>query len=199
MEQFCLSLSEHKAKHDDLKSGRDSSLLKFVQNHSVCEKLVMPRGKVHFAIEATVGIVIGAALLHPKVQQALPPWAAYSVVLSFCGGYLFSLFWISPDLDLARNKTRQRWGVFGMIWTPYDWIFRHRGLSHSVVFGTLTRLIYLFLILILPVLILQVYFGVLPAGAVHPTQLFGVLPELIAFVVGCYLPDLLHVAADKVL
>ena len=58
-------------------------------------------------------------------------------------GYLFSTFIFSPDSDLRPKK---RAGLFGIFLYAYSLYFRHRGRSHSILFGTITRFIYLLVV-----------------------------------------------------
>ena len=55
---------------------------------------------------------------------------------------------LSADLDqpysMARLRLTRRGGIVAQTWcTVYDQLFRHRGLSHVPVIGTLTRLVWL--------------------------------------------------------
>ncbi len=55
---------------------------------------------------------------------------------------------LSPDLDnsysMARLRLTRRGGLVAQAWwMVYDHLFRHRGLSHTPVIGTLTRLTWL--------------------------------------------------------
>lgn len=88
---------------------------------------------------------------------------------------------LTPDLD-QQGVSRSEWQIvkhtYGlgwlwvMYWYPYSLIFRHRGVSHRPVLGTLTRLLWL-----------------------TPLWLMIGVPEP-AFVAGLMLSDLIHWAAD---
>lgn len=99
----------------------------------------MPSGRVHEAIN--LAVLGGGAVVYlayggsPEDPQGL----------AFTLAYLAGTFLLSPDLDLAEKGTRsqRRWGLLGLLWRPYGWLFRHRGLSHTWVLGPLTRLGYL--------------------------------------------------------
>jgi uncharacterized metal-binding protein len=102
----------------------------------------MPSGKVHFGVEAglLVGcVIVGAGLVR---REALP---AGSLVAFSCG-LAFSMVFLSPDLDLARSGPMRRWGRLAFLWWPYAKLFRHRGISHHVLWGPVTRLVYLALV-----------------------------------------------------
>lgn len=106
--------------------------------------------------------------------------------------YLLSSLFLSPDLDLKKNNTRRRWGPLGWIWWPYAKIFKHRGISHSLIFGLLTRLFYL------GVIVGMVYVGYQFVGLSLPLDY---LPNIdsrywFLFVLGLYIPNILHVLLD---
>lgn len=160
----------------------------------------MPSGKTHFAIEATAGIALGAVLSMPPVRDNLPEaLVAPAMLIAFFSGYIFSMFLISPDLDLANSSARKRWGPIGFLWIPYDIIFKHRGASHHLILGTGTRLLYLSCVLFLPATWFAWYMGWIAPELTQPTDVLPLLPLAAAFIIGAYLPDVLHVVADRVL
>jgi uncharacterized metal-binding protein len=108
----------------------------------------------------------------------------------FAGTYLFSSLFFSPDLDLRRNSSRRRWGPLGFIWTPYTKVFKHRGVSHSLVFGTMTRLLYL------TALSGLVLMGLLYAGMAMPHLKVPPRLLLIAYA-GLAIPNILHATLDR--
>ncbi|WP_008313158.1 metal-binding protein [Leptolyngbya sp. PCC 6406] len=58
-------------------------------------------------------------------------------------GFLFGGLMFGPDLDV-RSRQTNRWGHLGWIWRPYRGWLRHRSwLSHGPLAGTLGRLLYL--------------------------------------------------------
>lgn len=144
----------------------------------------MPSGSTHLKFEtATLPIwTLGGAMLGV-------PWEELVIfTLSYVGASLF----LSPDLDLEKSDPARRWGALRVLWTPYSRVFKHRGLSHSILFGPLTRVLYLAAL------------GALVWGVLH--LLFGVrggwdMPELSfagAAMAGVYLSNFLHVVLDHV-
>lgn len=122
-------------------------------------------------------------------------------MLLFGLSYLFSSLMFSPDLDLRHNRSRNNWGILGCVWLPYTKIFKHRGLSHSLLFGTVTRLFYL---------CIMVAFAVLGAWAIQRYLLLTdwQVPSFqvdhfsyywigILFV-GLWLPNAIHIITDYV-
>lgn len=136
---------------------------------------------MHLSLElATLpGWVVGGAAL----QVPEGPLVVFSLA------YVAASLFLSPDLDLARSGPNRRWGGLRWLWFPYAWLFRHRGLSHSLLFGPLTRLCYLALLALLLFLPLHFLLEV-PFPQHFPSQLLA--PVL----AGVYLSHLLHVGLD---
>lgn len=91
----------------------------------------MALGKVHDRVNLSVGAIFCGALIgfgqNPYVTGA------------FLFGWLVSTLIFSPDSDLMPKA---RTGPLRFFIYPYSVFFKHRGLSHSFLFGTLTRFIY---------------------------------------------------------
>jgi len=100
---------------------------------------------------------------HDRIGLALLPVAA--LASGFAGqalhnphsvwvgaiAYTIGITHLSPDLDLP-SRPFYRWGALKCIWIPYQQMQPHRGFSHDVVVGTLSRVFYFSL----PVLLLAV-------------------------------------------
>lgn len=54
-------------------------------------------------------------------------------------GWLFATLIFSPDTDLMPKK---RSGVLQFFLYPYSILFKHRGLSHGLITGTISRILY---------------------------------------------------------
>ena len=144
----------------------------------------MPKGRVHLAFELTTLPLwsLGGAV-------AGVPWEELVIfTLSYVGTSLF----LSPDLDLPHSDVTRRWLFLRYLWYPYSRIFRHRGLSHSLLFGPLTRLLYLGAWAALCWAVAHLSFGV-RWGWPPPT-----LPQVGAFLGGIYWANFLHVFLDRV-
>lgn len=147
----------------------------------------MPSGRTHLALEAgilTASVAVGWA----GVCRGL---IAPSSLAAFAGGFAFSMLFLSPDLDLARSRPTRRWGALAVFWRPYAWLFRHRGLSHHLVWGPLSRLLYL------AALGAAAYAG-LAAVVGAPDVPREALPLGAAALAGIYVPNVAHVVADGV-
>ncbi len=87
---------------------------------------------------------------HELVNVVLLPPALLIVpeeyIIPFGAGYLFGTFFLSPDIDLSYSRVSKRWGPLRIIWLPFQFIFKHRGISHFPLIGTFLRVGYLALI-----------------------------------------------------
>ncbi len=110
---------------------------------------------------------------------------------SFALAYLIASLFLTPDLDLHKNGARRRWGPLGFLWVPYSKVFKHRGVSHHLLLGMVTRVGYLTLLA-----------GTGLAGAYYagmtlpPVQWAPNWPLISAVAAGLYLPNVLHVLYD---
>jgi uncharacterized metal-binding protein len=147
----------------------------------------MPSGKVHLRIE----LVIFAVCLVFGVVLWLRAQVSGILIVIFLFSYLFSSLFFSPDLDLRQSRAAQRWGIGRVVWIPYARIFRHRALSHHIVYGPLTRILYLGAMLGLVYWLLLRYAGY---RAHFPFPSWSVIA---AVVFGVYLPNQIHAIADK--
>lgn len=112
--------------------------------------------------------------------------------------YIFSSLMLSPDLDLPASKILKRWGWLRVIWVPYQKMFKHRGMSHNLIFGPLTRIAYLTIILTIAIMVLDYLLGWLefPQGEFKIS--FSIVQDWLPIVfMGLYIPNFLHIVYDK--
>jgi len=95
----------------------------------------MASGKIHDKFNLVVGILLVSLLFLLRLP--------FELVASFTAGFLLSTYIFSPDTDLMPKK---RTGPLQYILFPYSIFFKHRGMSHSFLFGTVTRVFYGFLV-----------------------------------------------------
>jgi uncharacterized metal-binding protein len=106
----------------------------------------------------------------------------------FIVSYLFSLLWLSPDLDVDRGSgALRRWGPLRFLWYPYKELFSHRGISHSIILGPLTRIVYFGLVIWTALWVLSI--GI-PVPRISQETLYP-------FALGMWLPDVLHCLLDR--
>lgn len=148
----------------------------------------MPSGKTHLKIESLL-LLLWTGALAPVV---LTERVMISQALLFVGSYVFSMFWMSPDLDLSNSVAFYRWGALRWFWLPYVWIFRHRQTSHHPLYGPLSRIIYIGILALAVALIYAASTG-------NPVpQLRISIQGIIPVCLGLYLPNLEHILADRI-
>lgn len=99
----------------------------------------MSNFKTHSSFNLTLALPVFCGLLTTTFSPAIPLLAV------FAGTFTYSTLFMSPDMDLAGNiKLCSFRGILTIPFRSYSLFFRHRGLSHSVLLGTLTRMFWLF-------------------------------------------------------
>jgi uncharacterized metal-binding protein len=110
----------------------------------------MPSGRTHDRITLWgLPLIVGAALAITRSDR---------LTLILSGAFLFSGLMFGPDLDI-RSRQFSRWGWLRWLWLPYQRNIRHRSwLSHGFLTGTLVRVLYLgvWMLLALGVLLIGV-------------------------------------------
>ncbi len=105
----------------------------------------MPSGKTHDKINLVFLPFLTLILwFFPSWFDLRANEPYFDGIYLWVASYLISVFLLSPDLDLHKNRSKKNWGLLRFIWYPYSKIFKHRGISHSLFFGTLTRIFYLY-------------------------------------------------------
>ena len=146
----------------------------------------MPSGKAHLKIEAVI-LVLLLGLVTLLIVHSQIEWQQS---LLFLGAYVFSMFLMSPDLDLSKSDAFHRWGLLRWLWFPYAWIFRHRQISHHLLFGPLSRILYMAILAFVPAWIYRMSTG-------NPSPRLMLSADVILPVfVGLYTPNIEHIAAD---
>jgi len=68
----------------------------------------------------------------------------YALLVTFIATFAYCTLFMNPDLDLAHNiKLLSIRGILTLPFRLYSLVFKHRGISHSLIFGSLTRIIWL--------------------------------------------------------
>lgn len=96
--------------------------------------------------------------------------------------YMFGTYFLSPDMDI-NSTSYKRWGYLRIFWWPYKVFFKHRGYSHHLILGPLSRIANLALI-VAPVMFF--------AGTYPPVD------YIIIFAGGVWGANTVHVVADVV-
>lgn len=98
----------------------------------------MPSYRTHVSVNLFLGLPLALAALKYTVQSTPID------TLCFTGAFAYGTLFLHPDLDLARNiRLFSLKGLLTFPFRPYSYLFRHRGISHMPLIGTLTRVLWL--------------------------------------------------------
>ena len=98
----------------------------------------MPKYKTH----TTINLAFALPTFLILIYFSLTP--SYLHLLIFSGAFIYTSLFMSPDMDLARTlKWYSLRGLLSLPFRSYSYIFKHRGLSHSLLLGSLTRIVWL--------------------------------------------------------
>lgn len=105
---------------------------------------------------------------------------------------------ITPDYDFNKiyiKKLIKKIPVLGFFWNlywyPYSLLFKHRGISHNLILGTITRVIYLCLPLF--IYILYAYHNKIDLTFINNIDLI----KIIYMLSGWYIQDFIHYILDS--
>lgn len=159
----------------------------------------MPNFRAHTTTNLlALGGLSYAAVTHYDVAVPLVWIGATSFVVA--------TFLLSPDLDLRRSSPTRNWGVFRWLWLPYQALFKHRGLSHSLLFSSLTRLGYLTCLALIGLIAVHSWADPTPASIAASASLVPKPAQaamsahgeqLVAAGVGIALSDICHIFTDR--
>ena len=96
----------------------------------------MYRNHVRFNLFFALPVLLGTIYycFHPSLN----------LLITFAGVFIYSTLFMNPDLDIAnRVKLFSFRGLMTLPFRSYAKCFSHRGLSHNVILGSLTRIIWL--------------------------------------------------------
>ncbi len=146
----------------------------------------MPSGKTHLQINWIVLILINILIVFFHTLIEIREFASFNII------YILTSYLISPDLDIDSSVYR-RWSIFRWIWYPYREIMKHRGLSHSIVFGPLSIILNLALYIVPVILFINMI------DQITTIQFNGLLAELTLISVICiFIIVEIHILADKI-
>lgn len=136
---------------------------------------------------------------------ALPPAIYYlqpSDFIAFTSGYLVGTFFLTPDNDIYLSKPNKRWKILRILWYPYTRIFKHRGVSHIPIYGTVFKIIYLLTIFFLLLFALKHFLDYLYPDKHFISISFSSLKEffsspfVLSFFIGIVLAEMVHIFTD---
>ncbi len=98
----------------------------------------MPGYRTHVKVNLSFGLPFALAILNYSTLSTPKG------MICFTAAFIYGTFFLHPDMDLARNIRLFSWkGLLTLPFRPYSYLFRHRGISHIPVIGTLTRVLWL--------------------------------------------------------
>ena len=161
----------------------------------------MPSGKTHKKINLSFFFIV--TLIQIYVGNFI-----LKLFINF--GFLYGTFFQTPDLDQEGTESDKAWGVLEPFWDLYARLFTHRKISHNIWLGTLSRLFYIFCILILPVIIYRAHtFHINEISYYSIIDWLKVKKEIeyiynfcnriyfVDFFIGLFLSDSLHILVDE--
>ena len=98
--------------------------------------MAMYRGHAHFNLLIALPILLGGMyyFMHPHTY----------FIITFASTFIYSTLFMNPDLDLANQiRLFSVRGILSLPFRSYAKFFSHRGLSHNLIFGSLTRIAWL--------------------------------------------------------
>lgn len=107
-------------------------------------------GKAHFTTNAVILFGTFGIVASQRPELLGPAMTGSTLGLLITPDYDFKSIYIKSVI----NKIPVLGALWNAYWWPYAVLFKHRKLSHNIIFGTLTRFIYL----LLPVYILYIYY-----------------------------------------
>lgn len=107
-------------------------------------------GKAHFTANTVILFGTFGIVASQRPELLTPAITGSTLGLLITPDYDFKSIYIKSVI----NKIPVLGALWNAYWWPYAVLFKHRKLSHNIIFGTLTRFIYL----LLPVYILYIYY-----------------------------------------
>lgn len=159
----------------------------------------MPSGIVHFQ----AGLVLGAVVNTSSFYLG----ASGTQLLALGCGTAIGLL-LTPDMDLTKTTYPEhqlkRIPIFGwcvyLLTLPYGALFTHRGISHHLVFGTLTRMAYMaaaLLFCVAGIYGLLCLLGQPPTVFWHSREPQIGMANVVLLGFGWWLQDALHICMDR--
>ncbi|PCI95996.1 hypothetical protein COB11_00520 [Candidatus Aerophobetes bacterium] len=117
-------------------------------------------------------------------------------LIVFVSVFLYATFFMSPDMDIANKiKWFSLRGLFSIPFKSYALLFKHRGISHNILFGTLTRILWLFGFCAIILFFCDVFF-LASAKAKVFYKMYKI--ELFYAFLAVFLADIGHIFLDRI-
>lgn len=141
----------------------------------------MPCYKTHnrFNIALVLPVLVAAQIAIFKFQS--------QEVIIFAIAFIYTTLFANPDMDLASKiKLTSLRGFLSFPFRLYSKVFKHRGLSHHVLWGSLTRIMWIGAFFAFLMWFLGIKWQLFPANTLYIyIALFGIFSA-----------DIAHIALD---
>lgn len=146
----------------------------------------MPSGKKHIQINWIFLVILNIIIIIFIHDISLKHYILFNIL------FILTSYFISPDIDI-NSSVYKRWGLLRWIWYPYREIMKHRGASHSFIWGPISILMNLALFASIIVLIVA-SIDLLTEIQLTPLMLEIGIIITICVVLICWI----HIIADKI-
>lgn len=151
----------------------------------------MPQYKTHAAINLCFALPLFLIIIY----LFLDPTHTY--LLIFSSAFIYTSLFMSPDMDVARKiKWYSLRGFLSLPFRSYSRVFKHRGVSHSLLLGSLSRIVWLTLF---TALILYACNGITFSTHHIMSYYTHYKKELLYGFFGICSADVVHILTDKIL
>ena len=145
----------------------------------------MPSGKTHIKINWIVLALINVLILAFHQDISIKNYFLFNII------FILTSYFISPDLDID-SSVYKRWGLLRLVWWPYREIMKHRQTSHSIIWGPVSMLLYLTLLIIPGIVVISEFLPI--------AYLWGCSIEIAVILAICVVCICeIHIFADKIL
>ncbi len=97
----------------------------------------MPNYKTHVKVNCLIFLPAWVLLLYFVFDSS------FSSLSIISGAFTYATFFMNPDMDLQHSyKLSSLRGLLSLPFLGYSRVFKHRGISHHPILGTLTRIVW---------------------------------------------------------
>lgn len=154
-----------------------NKLSKLWISYRILDKKIMSSFKTHRRFNYLMFIIGCLILVHFNLFNIY-------VMITIGIGFIIGTELITPDLDTESIPSHRA----GWLWFPYRLVFKHRGKSHSYIWGFISRILYIILLAAVVCLIFSI----------HPVLTPEFMAIALVIIVGIAIANGLHIVLDKV-
>ena len=152
----------------------------------------MPSGRKHLEINKNIFIIL-VFLFYLAGLLITQKWVLF--------GFIFGVYYLTPDLDKDGTDPDRAWGAMQCLWNFYSKVFAHRGASHNLLWGTVSRVAYLSGLIVVVYVLFCFFILEQNVDIIKPLSIltdFIIMNKLIIlkFIAGIFIADICHILAD---